>query len=84
MKSIAISIDESSLAALDRLAQVARRRRGGKKGPNRSELVRRAVQDFIARHQRREREARDRRILGSHRDRIERQAAALVAEQAEP
>lgn len=77
-------MDESSLAALDRMAQAGGRRRGGKKGPNRSEVVRRAVQEFIARQQRREREAKDGRILRAHRDLIARQAALLVAEQAEP
>jgi len=84
MKTIAVSIDEASLAAVDRLAQAAGRRRGRKRAANRSEVVRRAVQEFIARQRRNEREERDRRILGTHRDRIERQATALVAEQAEP
>jgi metal-responsive CopG/Arc/MetJ family transcriptional regulator len=83
MKTIAISIDETSLAVVDRLAQVAGRRRGGRKIANRSELVRRAVREFIARQHRREREEQDRRILGAHRAEIERQAAALLAEQAE-
>ena len=41
------------------------------------------MQEFLARHQRREREEQDRRILSAHRDEIERQAAALLAEQAE-
>lgn len=78
MKTIAISIDETSLAAIDRLARAAERRSSGKRA-NRSEVVRRAVQEFIARHQRLEREEKDRRILGAHRDLIERQAAVLVA-----
>ena len=77
-------MDEASLAAVDRLAQSAGRQRGGKKTANRSELVRRAVREFIDRQRRREREEADRRILAAHRDRIERQAEALVAEQAEP
>jgi len=84
MKTIAISIDEESLADVDRLAQAAGRRRGGKKTANRSEVVRRAVSEFIARQRKRDREENDRRILAAHRDRIDRQAAALVAEQAEP
>ncbi len=83
MKTIAISIDEASLAAVDRLAQAAGRRRGGKKIANRSEVVRRAVREFIARERRHEREEKDARILRAHRERIEREAAALVAEQAE-
>jgi metal-responsive CopG/Arc/MetJ family transcriptional regulator len=84
MKTIAISIDEESLAAVDRLAQAAGRRGGGRKAANRSEVVRRAVREFIGRQRKHEREERDRRILGAHRDQIERQAASLVAEQAEP
>jgi metal-responsive CopG/Arc/MetJ family transcriptional regulator len=83
MKTIAISIDETSLAAVDRLAQAAGRRRGGRKTANRSEVVRRAVREYIARQRRHEREGRDGRILSAHRDRIEREAEALVAEQAE-
>jgi metal-responsive CopG/Arc/MetJ family transcriptional regulator len=84
MRTIAISIDEASLAAVDRLAQAAGRRRGRRKAGNRSEVVRQAVQEFLSRRQEREREDQDRRILGTHRDEIERQAAALLAEQAEP
>jgi metal-responsive CopG/Arc/MetJ family transcriptional regulator len=84
MRTIAISIDEASLAAVDRLAQAVGRRGGARKGSNRSAVVRRAVQEFLARHRKREREDRDRGILRAHRGEIERQAAALVAEQAEP
>jgi metal-responsive CopG/Arc/MetJ family transcriptional regulator len=84
MRTIAISIDEASLAAVDRLAQAAGRRRRGRKTANRSEVIRRAVKEFLARKQRREREEQDRRVLSAHRDEIERQAAVLVAEQAEP
>jgi metal-responsive CopG/Arc/MetJ family transcriptional regulator len=83
MRTIAISIDEASLAAVDRLAHATGRRRGGRRTANRSAVVRQAVKEFLARHQRREREEQDRRILSAHRDEIERQAAALLAEQAE-
>jgi metal-responsive CopG/Arc/MetJ family transcriptional regulator len=83
MKTIAISIDEASLAAVDRLAQAAGRRRNGRKGPNRSEVVRQALREFLDRRRRHEREERDRRILSDHRGEIERQAASLVAEQAD-
>jgi metal-responsive CopG/Arc/MetJ family transcriptional regulator len=83
MKTIAISIDQPSLAAVDRLARAAARRGAGKRGANRSEVIREAVREFLARHRRHEREDRDRRILSAHRDEIERQAAALLAEQAE-
>jgi metal-responsive CopG/Arc/MetJ family transcriptional regulator len=83
MKTIAISIDETSLAAVDRLAHAAGRRQGGAKKANRSEVVRQAVQEFLARQRRQEREERDRRILSARRTEIERQTASLVAEQAD-
>ena len=83
MKTIAVSIDEASLAAIDQLKRVTGRRRGAR-STNRSEVVRRALQEFIARERRREREEKDRRILAAHRDLIARQADALVEEQAEP
>ena len=82
MKTIAISIDEASLAAIDRMARGTRRRAA--RPANRSEVVRRAVQEFIARHTRHAREESDRRVLAAHRKLLARQAEALVAEQAEP
>jgi len=84
MKTIAISIDEGSLAAIDRIAQAAGRRRGRKETANRSEVIRRAVREFIARRKRHEREESDREIVAANRERIERQARALVGEQAKP
>jgi metal-responsive CopG/Arc/MetJ family transcriptional regulator len=84
MRTIAVSIDESSLAAIDRLAMAAGGRRGGRKGSNRSALVRQALREFLDRRARREREERDRTILAARRGELERQAAALLAEQAEP
>ena len=83
MKTIAISVDEASLAALDRMAHVAGRDKGGKRATNRSAVVRRALQEFISRQRRHEREEGDRRILAANRERIGRQAKALVAEQAD-
>ena len=84
MKTIAISIDEVSLAAIDRMARAARVQRGRKRRANRSEVIRRAVREFIGRGKRREREDNDRAILATNREQIERQAEALVGEQAEP
>jgi Arc/MetJ-type ribon-helix-helix transcriptional regulator len=63
MKTIAISIDEASLAAVDRLARAARRRPGGGGRPSRSEVIRQAVREFVARHRKREREENDRKVL---------------------
>ena len=94
MKTIAISIDEPTLAAIDKIA-----RSGGRFRPSgdsvtgaasrrhrvsRSELVRAALQAFVDSERRAEREERDRRVYASQKERINRQAAALVAEQAEP
>jgi len=46
---IAISIGEASLAAVARLAQAAGRRQRGRKTANRSEVIREAVKEFLAR-----------------------------------
>ena len=83
MKTIAISIDEASLAAVDRIARTAGRRRGGKREANRSEVIRRAVREFLAHQKRHKREASDRRVLAANRERIEREARSLVTEQAD-
>ena len=83
MKTIAISIDEETLAAVDRLAR-ATRRRGAKREANRSEVIRRAVRQFLAHQERREREESDRRVLAAMREQIEREGRVLVAEQAKP
>ena len=89
MKTIAISIDESSLAAIDRIAgERDARARGAVKArarkANRSAVIRRALRDFIVRRQKQEREERERVILKAHGERVRRQAEALVAEQARP
>jgi len=78
MKTIAISIDEPTLGALDRLARKGRVR--GK----RSELVREALVEFLARREGQEQEALERAAIAKHRSLLNRQARAMVAEQAEP
>jgi len=78
MKTIAISIDEPTLDALDRLAQKGRVPR------KRSELVREALAEFLARRERLEQEARERATIARHRPLLARQAKAMVAEQARP
>lgn len=84
MKSIVISIDANTLERIDRIAREAQRgRASASRKPNRSRLVRQALQEFVLRHERREREERDRRALETHRERIREQAEALVAEQAD-
>ena len=88
MKTIAISIDEETLRALTRITrdQGRRRSRGGRpvRALNRSELVRRAVREFVERQERTHREAGERQVFARHRELLDRQAAALVGEQAEP
>jgi len=77
MKTIAITIEESALEQIDR---VGRRERG--KRVNRSEVIRRAVQEYVSRLEREAEEERERAIVHRHRDRLRRQATALVRQQA--
>ena len=89
MKTIAISIDETTLDALDRVVRnVPRSGRGkdahGGQTSSRSAVVRRALHEFLDRHQRSAREAKERRAIARHRELLARQAAALVREQAIP
>lgn len=84
MKTIAISIDETNLMAIDRLARSSGRGPGRKGRMSRSEIVREAVREYVARRRREEREEGDRKALAASRDRIDRELEALVAAQAEP
>lgn len=77
MKTIAITIEESALERLDRVA-----RKGRGKRRNRSEVIRRAVQEYISRLEREAEEERERAIIHRHRHRLRREVAALVREQA--
>jgi len=74
MKTIAISIDEDMLQRIDRLSI----------GVNRSQLIRKAVQDYLTHLERIAEEEREREIFKRNRRRLERQAIALVKEQAKP
>jgi metal-responsive CopG/Arc/MetJ family transcriptional regulator len=76
VKTIAISIDEPTLGALDRLVKKGRVR--GK----RSELVREALVEFLARREDQEQEAVERAAIAKHRSLLARQAKAMIAEQA--
>jgi metal-responsive CopG/Arc/MetJ family transcriptional regulator len=78
MKTIAISIDEPTLGALDRLAQ-----KGHARG-KRSELVREALVEFLARREGLEQEVREQAAIAKHRVLLARQAKAMVTEQARP
>ena len=83
MKTIAITIDEQTLEALDRLSQGPGRKTKARAG-NRSKLVRQALQEFLARAQKAEREQAEWQVWSKNIDRLNRDAAAAVADQAEP
>ena len=77
MKTIAVTIDDATLELLDELTGGASRR-------SRSALVRKALREFAERELRREIELKDAAVFHKHRKRLERQARALVSEQARP
>ncbi|HEV8369002.1 MAG TPA: ribbon-helix-helix domain-containing protein [Pyrinomonadaceae bacterium] len=77
MKTIAISIDEPTLKRLDRVT--ADKSTSWK---TRSEVIRLAVQQFVAHLERAAEEEREREIFRRHSSRLNRQAAALIKEQA--
>ncbi len=78
MKTIAITIAPDTVERLDRFL---------KQEPavfrSRSELVRQALSEFLARMERELEEQRERRIFRRERDRLARDTAALIAEQAD-
>jgi metal-responsive CopG/Arc/MetJ family transcriptional regulator len=74
MKTIAITIEESMLDRVDRLAE--------KDGMNRSEFVREAVQDYITQKDAEIEEEREREIFRRHKKKLKRQISALIREQA--
>ena len=79
MKTIAITMDESILKNIDRL--VADNSIGWR---SRSEIIREAVKQFVTRLERSAEEEREREIFYRQRERLNRQAAALINEQAKP
>jgi len=79
MKTIAITMDESILKSIDRL--MADHSIGWK---SRSEIIREAVKQFVAHLERAAEEEREREIFYRQRERLNRQAAALIKEQAKP
>jgi metal-responsive CopG/Arc/MetJ family transcriptional regulator len=88
VKTIAISIDEATLEALDRLVQadikLGPQKRASRRSGSRSLLVRRALLEFITNRERAEREAKEGAIFAKHRSKLQREAKALLDEQAEP
>ena len=82
MKTIAVSIDESTLQRLDRRVKCgSRQRTRNAKGSNRSQLVRAALRLYLDRTERGEQDARDADAYARHRRRLDEQLDALVAEQ---
>jgi metal-responsive CopG/Arc/MetJ family transcriptional regulator len=78
MKTIAISIDEDTIALIDEVVRTSAHT------TNRSRVIRAAVKDFVSKELQRDREAREREIFKKHRARLDRQARALISEQAKP
>ena len=77
MKTIAITIDEHTLQRIDRF--VADEATDHK---NRSQIIRLAIREYAERLERKAEEEREREIFRRHRQRLTRQATALVKEQA--
>ncbi len=76
MKTIAITIDNAILERIDRLMHENPHWR------SRSAVIRKAAGEFLARLEQAAEEEREREIFSRHRARLNRQAAALVKEQA--
>ena len=77
MKTIAITIDDETLERIERLGAL-----GGHAGRNRSQLIREAVKDYVARLERATEEEREAAIVRRHRVRLAQQATAAVKAQA--
>lgn len=75
MKTIAITIDENVLQRIDKFAS---RDSAG----NRSRFIREAVQERLSRIEREAEDEREREIIKRHRNLLQRQALALIKEQA--
>jgi metal-responsive CopG/Arc/MetJ family transcriptional regulator len=77
MKTIAITIDTDTLDRVDRLAGLR-----GAGRPNRSRVIRQAIQEYVSRLERAAEDEREAAVFRRHRGRLARQASALVREQA--
>ena len=77
MKTIAITVDEHTLSLLDRLLEEK-----VVPGKNRSQVIRRAVGEYLASLQREAELEREREIFRRKRALLKRQALALVKDQA--
>ena len=79
MKTIAITIDEDTLDSMDRL--LVEKKAPGK---NRSQIVRQAVQKYLAGLQQKAEEEREKEIFHTNRRLLKQQALALIRSQAKP
>lgn len=79
MKTIAMTIDEVTLKRVDHLMAS-----GVLPWKSRSEVIRHAVQKFISELERADEAKREEAIFRRHGARLNRQAAALIKEQAKP
>jgi len=79
MKTIAITMEEDDLKRIDKVA-------GSRTGTpmNRSQFIREAVRDYLARIEKTAEEEREREIFSRNRHRLHQQALALIKEQAKP
>jgi metal-responsive CopG/Arc/MetJ family transcriptional regulator len=77
MKTIAVTIDEPMLQHIDRIVAA-----DDVPWKNRSAIIRQAVREFVAGLDRQAEEERERVIFRRQRERLNRQATALVKEQA--
>lgn len=77
MKTIAITIAEDTVDRVDKLVNQPESSWG-----SRSEFVRQALQAYLADLEKRRQEEKEREIFRRYRQRLHRQAAALIQEQA--
>ena len=80
METVAVTLDEKTLRALDAASAASRRKNGAR--PNRSLVVRTAVQEYVERQLRLESEEKERTILAKHRAGLAAEARALIRGQA--
>jgi len=79
MKTIAIAIDEPTLRSIEEIAKKSPQR-----ARSRSQIIRKAIREFVTKEKQQVRESREREIFKRHRSRLARQARALISEQAKP
>ena len=77
MKTIAVTMDESLIRRIDRLSS----QKGAAK-TNRSRIVREAVADYLSRVEHEAEQEREQKIFRRNREKLAKQTAALVKEQA--